>query len=146
VAVQIIVYSLATGRVRRVEDPQANVPNVVAYLAQVPIVSGEARIIYNKQGNGADTAIAWQLAVNAVTGKSLTFPVDATAPDWYCGIDQNGLIQWWGVADPACGDQVGGLTLINAPYPADGTYSYLAGVFTAPVIVPPVKAPGGAAI
>lgn len=130
--IQVIIYSIATGRVRRVEDPLAAVPNALTYLNQVPIGEGEARLLYTKQGNGADTAISWQAAVNAHTGFSVAFPVNA-ATDWYCGVDQNNIIQWWGIADPACGDSVAGLTLVSAPFGADNRWIYNGSLFTPPV-------------
>jgi hypothetical protein len=126
VAIQAIIYSKATGRVRRVLDPQANVPNVIAFLAQAGAQTGEGVIVYTKQGGGADTLNAWQAAVNTVTGLS------PSTGDWYCGVDGSNNILWWGIADPAL-DSVAGLTLINAPYGADNRWTYLAGVFTAPL-------------
>ena len=132
-AIQAIVYSIATGRVRRVVDPQANVPNVIAFLAQAKASAGEAVLVYNKQGNGADTLPAWQAAVNAHTGLSVAFPPNSTATDWYCGIDGSNLIKWWGLADPACGDSVAGLTLVAAPFGVDSLWTYNGTTFTAPI-------------
>ena len=134
-AIQAIVYSVATGRVRRVLDPKASVPNVLAFLAQAGAGTGEAVLVYTKQGSGADTAIAWQAAVNAHTGLSVAFPANSTAIDWYCGIDGSNLIKWWGLADPACGDSVPGLTFIAAPFGADSRWTYNGAAFTAPIVV-----------
>lgn len=132
-AVQAIVYSVATGRVRRVMDPQAVVPNVIAFLAQARAGVGEAVMVYSKQGSGVDNAAAWQTTVNAHTGKSVAFPPDATATDWYCGVDGQNAIKWWGLADPVCGDAVAGLTLIVAPFGADSRWTYNGLTFVAPV-------------
>lgn len=134
-AIQVIVYSVATGRVRRVIDPQAVTPNVIAYLNQVTITAGEARLVYNKQGSGADTLLAWQAAVNAHTGLA----PDANQNDWYCGVDVGNNIQWWGMADPASGDSIAGLTLVSAPWGVDSRWTYNGTTFTAPVAV---KGPG----
>lgn len=134
-AIQAIVYSIATGRVRRVVDPQASVPNVIAFLAQAGASAGEAVLVYNKQGNGADTLPAWQAAVNAHTGLSVAFPPNAMATDWYCGVDQNNNIQNWGIFDPACGDSLPGLTLVNAPFGADSRWTYNGTTFTAPILL-----------
>lgn len=135
-SVQAVVYSTATGRVRRILDPQANVPNVLAFLAQAGAVTGESTLAYTKQGGGLDTAIAWQAAVNAHTGKSVAFPPDATATDWYCGVDGLNAIKWWGLADPACGDSIAGLTLIGAPFGADARWTYNGTAFVPPVALP----------
>lgn len=136
--VQAIVYSVATGRVRRVVDPQANVPNILAFLASVAAKAGEATLVYTKQGAGADTLPAWQTTVNAHT---LLDP-DVLKADWYCGVDALNAIKWSGVCDPLCGDRVAGLTLIKAPWGADSLWTYNGITFTAPPVVS-VKAVGG---
>lgn len=123
-AIQAIVYSIATGRVRRVIDPQASVPNVIAFLAQAGASAGEAVLVYNKQGNGADTLPAWQAAVNAHTGLT-------PAGDLYLVVDAAGLIIDAFIGDPLCGDARSGCTLLQGPYVIGGTY--LAGVYTPPV-------------
>ena len=129
-AVQAIIYSIATGRVRRVLDPQANVPNVIAFLAQAGAKTGESVMVYTK--TGADSIITWQAAVNAHTGKTVAYPPDAISTDWYCGIDVGNLIQWWGLADPACNDAYPGLTLIAAPFGADNRWTYNGSTFAPP--------------
>lgn len=134
--IQVIVYSVATGRVRRVVDPEVNVPNVLAFLNQVHIAPGEARLLYNKVGGGADTLPAWQAAVNAHTGLS----PDTAQADWYVGVDANNAIQSWCIADPACGDSLPGLTLVKAPWGADNRWTYDGTTFAAPVMQPGVKA------
>jgi hypothetical protein len=132
--IQVIVYSIATGRVRRVADPQATVPNVIAFLNQVSIHAGEARIVYNKQGNGADDVNAWQGAVNNVTGKSLAFGQDAG--DTYAEIDGANNIVSVHVADPACGDgPVSGVALVLAPAGCSTNWTYDGATFTPPVRV-----------
>lgn len=129
--IQIIVYSLATGRVRRVIDPQENVPSALAFLEQCGIVSGEGRIVYNKLGGGQDTLAAWQAAVNNVTGKN----PDSAQSDWYCVIDANNNIATSIIADPTCGDGYTGYTLVNAPWGANPAWTYTPpSTFTPPVI------------
>ena len=130
-AIQAIVYSVATGRVRRVVDPQANVPNVIAFLAQAKANAGEAVLVYNKQGNGADTLPAWQAAVNAHTGLT-------PGNDRYVAVDALNNIVWAGLADPACGDGFPGTTLI-ANATADPNWTYNGLTFTPPPYVAPVR-------
>lgn len=131
-AVQAIVYSTATGRVRRVVDPQVNVPNVIAFLQGIPIGPGEARLLYNKVGNGADNVFAWQAAVNVVT-------LLAPENDRFCAIDANNQIVGFFLGDLACGD---GPNLFPnctfVPHPsADPTWTFTPpNTFTVP---PPVK-------
>lgn len=132
--IHVIVYSKATGRVRRVVAPQGSVPPV----ATVP---GEATLIYTQHGGGVDTAVAWQAAVNGHTGLSVAFPPDATSTDWYCGIDGSNNIKWWGIADPACADAVAGLRLLSAPFGADGRWTYDGTTFAAPQIVTKSRSP-----
>src|SRR6266436_1448057 len=114
-AIQIIVYSVATGRVRRVIDPQAVTPNAIAYLNQVAVTAGEARLLYAKQGGGADTLSAWQAAVNAHTGLN----PDVSQADWHCVIDGANNVLGALLADPACGDASPLGTLVKAPWGAD---------------------------
>lgn len=122
--IQAIVYSVATGRVRRVVDPQVNVPNVVAFLAQAKAGAGEAVLVYTKQGNGLDNLLSWQAAVTAHTGVT-------PANDRYCVIDANSKIVSAIIADPACGDGYAGHTLV-AHANADPSWTYISGVFTRP--------------
>jgi hypothetical protein len=133
--IQAIVYSVATGRVRRVLDPEAAVPNVLTFLAECGAGTGEAAMAYTKQGNGLDTAVSWQAVVNAHTGLSVAFPANSSATDWYCGVDGSNVIKWWGLADPACGDSFPDLTLVNAPFGADSRWTYNGATFTAPILV-----------
>lgn len=125
-SVQAIVYSAATGRVRRVIDPNAAVPNALAFIAQAKAGAGEAVLVYTKQGNGLDTLIAWQTAVTAHTGLT-------PSTDWYCAVDAQNVIVQALVGDPLCGDAIAGATLVQAPWGADTSWTYAAGVFTAPV-------------
>jgi hypothetical protein len=120
--VQLIVYSAATGRVRRVLDPQKIVPNVVAFLTQANLRAGEAAMVYTK--TGADHVNAWQAAVTALTGKT-------PSGDRYCVIDAGNNIVGVVVADPACGDGFPNCTLAAHPAAAPGAgWTYAAGVFT----------------
>ena len=124
-AIQIIVYSIATGRVRRVVDPQEDVPSAIAFLAQVRITTGEACIVYNKQGNGLDTLLAWQAAVTAVTGIT-------PAADRYVVVDTSGNIIAAILADVACGDSLSGYTLVQSDTMNIGG-TYIGGLYTPPV-------------
>ena len=131
--IQVIVYSKATGRVRRVADPGVSVSNVLAFLNQVTIHAGEARLVYNKLGGGGDDANAWQAAVNKVTGKSVTFGIDAG--DTYADVDAGNNILSVHFADPACGD-VGpsGGALVLAPASCSTNWTYDGTTFTPPVL------------
>lgn len=121
-SVQLIVYSVATGRVRRVVDPQAAVPNVIQFLAQAKLGPGEAAMVYTK--TGTDNVIAWQAAVNAKTGKTPT-------GDRYCVIDAGNNILGSLIADPACGDSVPGCTLAAHATAGPGAgWTFAAGTFT----------------
>lgn len=148
--IQVIVYSVASGRVRRVLDPEVNVPNVIAFLNQVPIAAGEARLVYNKAGSGADHLGAWQAAVSAHTGlipsplhQALAAQVQAavtaagktptTVPDRYCAIDGNNNIVAVHICDPACGDSVAGCTLIAHPSASPSWTFTPPSTFTPPV-------------
>jgi len=128
-AIQAIVYSAATGRVRRVIDPNAAVPNVITFLAQAKARPGEAVMAYTKQGGGADTLAAWQAAVTTLTGKTPT-------NDRYCVIDANNNIVGVVNADPLCGDAVPNCTLV-AHATADQTWTFTPpNIFTAPATLP----------
>ena len=122
---QVVVYSIATGRVRRVVDANLDVSNVLALRAQVSAHAGEGLLIYTKQGGGQDTLIAWQSAVSTATGKT---PVN----DRSCVIDSstNGVV---GVvlADPACGDGYAGDTLVQDAVAGLG-YTYNGSMFFPP--------------
>lgn len=120
--IQLIVYSAATGRVRRVIDPQVNVPNVIAFLAQAKAMTGEAVLVYTKQGNGQDTLPAWQAAVTAHT--NLT-----PANDQYCIVDSTNKVIGVVLADPACADAVPNCSLIQNNTAGPG-WTYVDGVFT----------------
>lgn len=132
-AVQAIVYSKATGRVRRVVDPEADVPNVIAFLAQAKAGAGEAVLVYTKAGNGQDTLAAWQAAINVHTGLN----PDTAQADWYVEVDSQNNILTWHIADPACGDlpTIAGATLVQAPWGTDSRWTYNGTTFTAPPIV-----------
>lgn len=129
-SVQAIIYSKATGRVRRVLDPETNVPNVIAFLASAGAGTGEAVIVYTKQGNGADTLSAWQATVNAHTGLS----PDTTQTDWLCAIDQNNNIVGWLIGDIACNDSSPLGALVSAPWGADNRWTYDGTSFTPPAV------------
>lgn len=121
-AVQLIVYSAATGRVRRVLDPQKVVANVIQFLAQANLGVGEAAMVYTK--TGADNVTAWQAAANAHTGLTPT-------ADRYCVIDAGNNIVGTVIADPACGDGYPNCTLVAHPIAGPGAgWTYSAGVFT----------------
>ena len=121
-AVQLITYSVATGRVRRVLDPQVNVPNVIAFLAQAKLSAGEAAMVYSK--TGADDLNAWQAAANAHTGLT-------PSGDRYCIIDAGNNIVGVVIADPACGDGIPGCTLVAHAIAGPGAgWTYSAGTFT----------------
>lgn len=121
-AVQLITYSVATGRVRRVLDPQAAVPNVIQFLAQAVLAAGEAAMVYTK--TGANDLSAWQSAVNVRTGKT-------PSADRYCIIDAGSNIIGFLIADPACGDSIVGCTLAAHALACPGNgWTFAAGVFT----------------
>lgn len=128
--VQVIVYSVATGRVRRVADPQIVVSNVVAHLNQVTITAGEARLVYSKSTTGPNDIFAWQAAVNAHTGKTVSVGVDSG--DTYCVVDAAGKIVHIGFMDPACGDGYPGCTLAQSTTMQIGG-TYIGGVYTPPL-------------
>jgi hypothetical protein len=156
--IQVIVYSKATGRVRRVLDPDANVPNVLAYLSQAGTTVGEAAMVYVKkgldaQGNPLDSIVTWQSAVSALTGLIPTplhpdvlpaiqqaAPTAITASvDRYCVIDATNTISMVVIADPACGDGYPGCTLVPHAT-ADISWTYDGVNFVPPpVIAPPPK-------
>jgi hypothetical protein len=122
--VQIIVYSMATGRIRRVADPEVEVKD--NYITQIPIVAGEGRILYKKKGNGQDHLHSWQNTVNQVTGKSITAGVDAN-DTWYF-VDANGYIFHVQYACTACGDPhkdmiAAGVSMAQGPYAVGGMLS-----------------------
>jgi hypothetical protein len=121
-AVQLIIYSIATGRARRIVDPQINVPNVIQFLAQAALCAGEAAMIYAK--TGSDNVSAWQTAVNVKTSKT-------PSGDRYCIIDAGNNIIGVVVADPACGDSVPGCTLVaHATAGPSAGWTFSAGIFT----------------
>ena len=115
-------------------DPQVTVPNVIAFLAQANAGTGEGVIAYNKVGNGQDTLFAWQAAVNAVTGLSVSVGVDNG--DTYAIVDGNNNILNVINADPACGDSVPGYRLLLAPAGCSTTWTYNGTTFVAPVFTP----------
>jgi len=112
--IQAIIYSVATGRVRRVIDPQANVPNVIQFLARAGGLLGEAVLVYTKIGQ--DDLNAWQAAVNAHTGR-------IPANDRYCIIDQTNAIVGAVIADPSCGDGYPNCILVAHPT-ADSRWTF----------------------
>jgi hypothetical protein len=129
--VQLVIYSKATGRVRRTWDPNVAVPNVLLLIAQCGAQPGEGVVVYNKAGGGQDTLLTWQAAVNAVTGKSVVVGVDAG--DTYAIVDSNNNIVNVVAADPACGDVVpAGLQLVLAPAGCSTNWTYDGTTFTAP--------------
>ncbi len=153
-AIQAIVYSKATGRVRRVLDPNATVGNVIAFLAQAKAGVGEGVMAYTKkgldgQGNSLDNLFSWQSAVSVATGLIPTplhpdvlsavvqaAPAAVTASlDRYCVIDAQNNILMAVYADPACGDGYAGCTLV--PHlTADSSWTYDGVTFTPPAVIP----------
>jgi len=132
--IQVIVYSIATGRVRRAVDPTVMVPNAISYMNQVAIVPGEGRLVYNKQGSGLDTLAAWQATVNAHTGLN----PEGNQTDWCCGVDVLFNILRWGRMDPVCDPPTVGETIIPAPWGSDNRWTYDGVTFTPPVLVKPL--------
>jgi hypothetical protein len=124
VTTQIIVYSTATGRVRRVVDPQKIVTNVIAFVAQAGAQAGESTLVYNNTGTG--NLSAWQAAVNAKTLKTPT-------GDRYCIIDAGNNIVGVCFADPLCGDAVPGCTLVQHDTAGPG-WTYSGTTFTPPLV------------
>ena len=141
--VQAVVYSNATGRVRRVVDPAPADPASACQSA------GEAVLLMRKRLGRPNTLLDWQVLASRAAGKrpiplhpTVDAHVTATAgvpladaQDRYCVIDARGNIVGVVIADPACGD-LGehhgvGCTLVAHPT-ADERWSYAAGVFTAP--------------
>lgn len=129
-AVQVIVYSRATGRVRRVIDPEIAVVNALALLAQAKAGPGEAAAVYTKrgldaQGNSLDQLPQWQAAITQLT--QLT-----PANDRYCVIDAQNKILAAIFADPLCGDSIAQCTLVAHPTAGPG-WTYDGQTFIAPV-------------
>jgi hypothetical protein len=122
--IQVIVYSVATGRVRRVIDPQGALEDVALLVKHANVGPGEAGLVYIKQGAGLDQRQSWQAAVTAHTGLT---PAD----DRYCLIDASNRIVSVTLGDPACGDGYAGCTLV-AHSAADPGWTYSEGVFTPP--------------
>lgn len=106
-AIQIIVYSKATGRVRRVLDPEGASDDVELLISCVGVVEGEAALVYNKLGEGNDHVHSWQHCVTQHCGLT---PID----DRYVAVDSSGKVQHiLHSADPRCGDKIEGHTLIQ---------------------------------
>lgn len=126
-AVQAIIYSTATGRVRRVVDPQGNVANVLQFLASVGAQAGEKAILYTKQGNGQDMVMAWQAAATA--NSSLT-----PANDRFCVIDAGNNIIGVFVGDLSCNDGAAYPNCTFVAHPtADPRWTFASpGTFTPP--------------
>ena len=121
----IIVYSVATGRIRRFMSS-----NRSGELSKVAIADGEAFMKIAPQSGGFDLD-SLQGMVNVQTGKT---PAD----DRYVVIDSVGNIVGAILADPLCGDSLPGCSLI-AHALADGAWAYdkLTGIFTPPPPPPP---------
>ncbi len=139
---QLIVYSAATGRVRRVIDPEGE----ALHPSHLKLAPREASLLYTKVGGGNDHLHAWQVAVARHCGKrpKTVHPVTeahyaaagltpAVVADRYVVIDAGGKIVGVVAADPACGDSIAGHTLV-AHDSADERWTYTGGVFTAPVV------------
>lgn len=126
--IQIVVYSLATGRVRWAYDPEVNVPNALALLNQLQVKAGEGKIVYTKKGSHDDMP-AWQAAVNAHTGLA----PDVNKTDWYCVVDGANVIQGAAICDPAIEVPPTGTTFVNAPWGVGPSWTYNGTTFTAPV-------------
>ena len=156
--VQAIVYSKATGRVRRVIDTGAPVADVASFLADVQVAPGEAVMAMTKRastpqrfaGRGNNTLHDWQAVVSMAT-KLCPAPmhpdvhahVTASAAarslaltptqDRYCIIDAVGNIVGAVIADPSCGDSgehFGAGFQLVAHQTADERWTYANGVFT----------------
>lgn len=136
---QAVVYSQATGRVRRVIDPAP---------AVVEVGAGEAFLLITKRAPPRGTTLYdWQVLACRATKRrpvplhpSVDAHVTATAgvaltdvPDRYVVVDGTGKILRVAICDPACGDSVEGCTLIAHPR-ADERWTYANGVFTGPTI------------
>lgn len=107
-AFHFIIYSKATGRVRRVivENPPPIDP--VAYANKLKLTSGEALITYglkDEEKQLKDTAIDWQAIVSAETG---SIPTN----DRYAIVNQDGEVVGSLHADLACGDAVNDCALV----------------------------------
>lgn len=102
---QLIVYSLRTGRVRRViDDDRYPIEKVMEIY---PLHAGEASVIYPKVGKHDADLDAWQAFVTDQTGL-------APAHDRYIVVDPTRAIV--GVlesADPDCGDSIEGCDLVQ---------------------------------
>jgi hypothetical protein len=94
-----IVYSIATGRVRRIVTPSSNLPKH----------SGEAQLtVSTAQYQAFSGPDAIQAFVNVSTGKT-------PSGDRYVSVDQSFNVLSAHIADPACGDvapQAGRLPLV----------------------------------
>ena len=140
---QAVVYSKATGRVRRVVDPAPADPASACQSA------GEAVLLMRKRLGRPNTLLDWQVLASRAAGKrpvpihpTVDAHVTATArvvltdaPDRYCVIDVHDNIVGVVIADPACGDagEHFGVGCTLVPHAtADERWSYAAGVFTAP--------------
>jgi hypothetical protein len=116
VSVQIIVYSLLTGRPRYVvDDPVLAAASAIKFLSQVTARPGEGKIVYTKKGPGQDDVNSWQAAVNAVTGKSCIWGADNG--DTYAVIDSGNNIMQVGIGtiDPVCDSAPIGGRILLAP-------------------------------
>jgi hypothetical protein len=129
--VQAIVYSEATGRVRRVLDPGRHIrpARFAELLATVRPQLGERALIYAKQLGGADTLHAWQREASLACGRlpdpvhpvTLAVVEEAAAArgialrrvkDRYVAVDPAGRVRAVHYADPLI-DHVAGCRLLQ---------------------------------
>jgi hypothetical protein len=102
---QIVIYSAATGRVRRVIRPNPLPQDLANYMAK-SIVAGEAAYIDNQADSPAPPVLdPLQDRTNAITGK-------VPAGDRYVLVNAGNQIVGVRTLDPACGDIVPGARLI----------------------------------
>lgn len=103
-ATQAVIYSRATGRVRRVVSTDNPPPQ---FLNACGVLAGEAAL----QFDGSGDLNTWQAAVTQTT---LLVP----ANDRYCVIDPQNKILSAIIGDILCGDSVLGCRLV--PHPSAG--------------------------
>lgn len=122
---QLIVYSRATGRVRRVIDTGGQ--PVADARAHANVRPGEAFAVRTKRGKRRDNLAAWQAAASAACGRipqplhpDIEAQVVAAAPlavrqpsDLHHVVDAQGRVVGSIHADPACGDAIPGHTLVR---------------------------------
>lgn len=124
-ALQAIVYSLTTGRIRRVIDPELDIDEATL-LSHVTLANGEGAHVYTKIGQGKDHLLSWQLAVSAKTG---LVPTEDTCR--HAVIDKAGNVVGSVYADLNCGDAIPDHRLVKHSSACPG-WSYREGKWTPP--------------